>query len=197
MPELSQYGIVRNPICCGPGRNATLQTPANETKISMAFHVILLLATLLCALAAGLLFAFAVIVMPGLGHLGDRDFIRAFQQIDGVIQRGQPLFGLVWLGSALALMVGFSVGLGRLDGLEKALLATGVGVYLLGVQLPTFMINVPLNNALQEVDVSNGHEDAWRSAREGFERKWNRWNRVRTGLAALTTAILVILVSRV
>lgn len=195
MLEHPLCGIARNRICCGPGRNSAFQTSANEKKIFMALHVILLLATFLCALVAGLLFAFAVIVMPGLGHLGDRDFIRAFQQIDGVIQRGQPLFGLVWLGSALAVLLGFSIGLGRLDGPEMALLATAVGVYLLGVQLPTFMFNVPLNNALQEVDVSTGDEDTWRSAREGFEAKWNRWNRVRTGLAAFATAILIILVS--
>lgn len=163
----------------------------------MAFQIILLMATLLCALVAGLLFAFAVVVMPGLGHLGDRDFIRAFQQIDGVIQRGQPLFGLVWLGSILAVMIGFPFGFAQLGGPEKALLATAVVVYLLGVQLPTFMVNVPLNNALQEVDASSGDEEQWRSARDGFETKWNRWNRIRTGLAALTTALLLILLGRI
>ena len=45
--------------------------------------------------------------------IGDREFIHAFQQIDGVIQRGQPLFGMVWIGSALALLAGFALGLGQ------------------------------------------------------------------------------------
>jgi len=66
-------------------------------------ELILVLATLLCALIAGFVFAFATVVMPGIGKLGDREYIRAFQVIDGVIQAGQPVFGLAWLGSAAAL----------------------------------------------------------------------------------------------
>ena len=46
-------------------------------------ELVLILATLLCALTAGLVFAFASVVMPGIGKLGDREFIRSFQVIDG------------------------------------------------------------------------------------------------------------------
>jgi uncharacterized membrane protein len=162
----------------------------------MAFSFFLLLGTVLCALVAGLLFSFAVIIMPGLSNLSDREFIRAFQQIDGVIQRGQPLFGLVWLGSAVALVAGFALGFGQLDGLEKALILAGTGMYLLGVQLPTFVVNIPLNNALQNVDVDSGDEVSWQSAREAFEKRWNRWNIFRTSIAALVTVMLVLIVSR-
>lgn len=42
------------------------------------FTVVLLTATLFTALVAGLLFAFALITMPGIRKLGDREFIRAF-----------------------------------------------------------------------------------------------------------------------
>ena len=45
-----------------------------------------------CALVAGLLFAFAVVVMPGLRWLGDREFPGAFRAVDGVIQAAQPVF---------------------------------------------------------------------------------------------------------
>lgn len=164
--------------------------------MSIVFPLLLLLATVLCALVAGLLFSFAVVVMPGLGHLGDREFIHAFQRVDGVIQRGQPLFGLVWIGSALALLAGLALGLGQLDGSGKVLIATCTGAYLLGVQLPTIMVNIPLNNALQEVDVGAEDEIAWRSAREAFEKRWNRWNTFRTCIAVLVTVLLVFLVSR-
>jgi uncharacterized membrane protein len=70
-----------------------------------AFHAVLLLAAFLCSLAAGLLFAFAIVVMPGIKKLDDRCFIRAFQAIDGVIQNSQPVFLFVWMGSALAIVV--------------------------------------------------------------------------------------------
>lgn len=69
------------------------------------FALLLILATLLCALVAGLLFAFAVVTMPGIRRLNDREFIRAFQVMDDVIQRNQPIFMLVWLGSAVLMLI--------------------------------------------------------------------------------------------
>ena len=69
------------------------------------FQLALILATLLCSLAAGLLFAFAIVVMPGIGSLNNRGFLRAFQLMDGMIQNNQPVFILVWVGSIMALLV--------------------------------------------------------------------------------------------
>jgi len=43
--------------------------------------------------------------MPGISSLTDREFIRAFQAMDGIIQDNQPLFILVWVGSAVAVIV--------------------------------------------------------------------------------------------
>ena len=69
------------------------------------FRLLFILATLLCALVAGLLFAFAVVTIPGISRLNDREFIRAFQVMDDVIQRNQPIFMLVWLGSAVLMLI--------------------------------------------------------------------------------------------
>ena len=78
------------------------------------FEIALILATFLCSLVAGLLFAFASVVMPGIRSLNDREFIRAFQVIDGVIQNNQPLFVLVWIGSVVALVTSAVLGIGQL-----------------------------------------------------------------------------------
>ena len=43
------------------------------------FQVTLIVATFLCTLVAGFVFAFAVVVMPGIRTLGDCEFLRAFQ----------------------------------------------------------------------------------------------------------------------
>ena len=162
----------------------------------MAAQIALAMAAFLCSLVAGFLWAFAIVVMPGIRHLGDREFIRAFQEIDGIIQRGHPLFGVVWLGSVLVLVIGIALGVGQVVGLDRMLLVLAGGVYLLGVQLPTFIVNVPLNNELQALDVDVANEAACRSARERFEPRWNRWNTVRTALAALTSATLISLLIR-
>ncbi|MGD8496333.1 MAG: DUF1772 domain-containing protein [Gemmatimonadales bacterium] len=158
-------------------------------------QIVILAGTLLCSLVGGFLFAFAVVVMPGLGRLPDRAFIRGFQTIDGVIQSGQPLFGLVWLGSVVALVAALVLGVGELQGADLALLVAAGAVYLLGVQLPTFIRNVPLNNQLQAFDAEGSDDAACRAARERFEPPWNRWNRWRTGLAILSTAMLLVVMS--
>jgi uncharacterized membrane protein len=68
------------------------------------FEAALVVSTLLVSLVAGLVFAYAVVAMPGLAVLGDREFLRASKVTDRVIQDNQPLFMVVWIGSAVALV---------------------------------------------------------------------------------------------
>jgi uncharacterized membrane protein len=157
------------------------------------FEIVLILATLLCSLTAGLLFAFAILVMPGIGELNHRAFLRAFQVIDRIIQNNQPLFMLVWLGSVVALVLAAVLGFGQLDSVGRLLIISAVLIYLLGVQLPTVTINIPLNNQLQTLAVDAMSETALSTAREAFEPRWNRWNTIRTVLACLTSVLLMIL----
>ena len=51
----------------------------------ISFVGLLLISTLLCALVTGFVFTYAVIVMPDLGKLGDKELITAFQVTDEVI----------------------------------------------------------------------------------------------------------------
>ncbi len=160
------------------------------------FEIALILATFLCSLVAGLLFAFASVVMPGIRSLNDREFIRAFQVIDGVIQNNQPLFVLVWIGSVVALVTSAVLGIGQLDGDGRLLIIIAALAYVLGVQLPTFTINVPLNNKLQTLDVDAMNETTREAARKDFEPRWNQWNSIRAAFASLASALLMILLFR-
>ncbi len=160
------------------------------------FHIALIPATLLCSLVAGFVFAFACVAMPGLGDLEDREFLHAFQVMDRVIQNNQPIFLMVWVGSAVALLAAGLLGVRQLEGVDRLLLIAAGVVYFLGVQLPTITINIPLNNDLQTLDVQAMDETALAEAREGFEPRWNRWNTLRTALATLTSVLLIVLVLR-
>ena len=143
------------------------------------FQIVLILATLLCSLVAGFLFAFATVVMPGIKTLNDREFIRAFQVIDGVIQNNQPLFVAVWAGSVVASLAAAGLGLGQLAGAQRLHLLSVPQVDILGVQITHISINEPL-----------------RAARMEFEPGWNRWNLVRTPFAGLASILLMILLFR-
>jgi uncharacterized membrane protein len=147
-------------------------------------------------LVAGFLFAFALVVMPGIKNLGDKEFIRTFQVVDRVIQNNQPIFILVWVGSIVVLTATNVFGIGELAGADLLLLIFATLVYFLGVQMPTVIINIPLNNKLQNVDVDTISETALKSNREDFEARWNRWNSIRAVLSSLVSALLIILLIR-
>ena len=162
------------------------------------FDIAAILSAFLCSLVAGLLFIFAVVVMPGIGRLEDRAYLRAFQVIDGVIQDNQPLFLLVWAGSVLMLVISAILGIGGFFGAEldesgRALLLAATIVYLVGVQLPTVAINIPLNAWLKTLDLEAMDQTAAAEGRARFERRWNRSNVFRTVAACLTSILLIVL----
>jgi uncharacterized membrane protein len=161
------------------------------------FEAILVLATFLCSLVAGFLFAFAAVVMPGIRSLDDDGFIRTFQVIDRVIQDNQPLFVFVWVGSVLALVAAAVLGIWGLSGADRVLLIVAALVYLLGVQLPTVTINLPLNNVLQKLSPGTMNERTRRRARAEFEPRWNRWNTARAACASLASLLLAVVLIRV
>jgi uncharacterized membrane protein len=160
------------------------------------FQTVLMLATFLCSLAAGFLFAFAVVIMPGLRSLDDGGFIRAFQVIDRVIQNNQPLFIFVWAGSVLALVGAAVLGLWALSGADRLLVIVAALVYLLCVQLPTVTINIPLNNELKRLDLGTMNETTRKRARDDFEPRWNRWNAIRAACASVASLLLMLLLIR-
>jgi uncharacterized membrane protein len=160
------------------------------------FELTLIAATLLCALVAGFVFAFAAVVMPGIGTLDDRNFLRAFRAIDRVIQNNQPVFLLVWIGSVVVLLASAVLGFEQLDGTGRVLMVAAVLAYLLGVQLPTVAINVPLNNTVQTLRIDGMDETALGAARQKFESRWIYWNVVRTVLASLVSVLLLIVLLR-
>lgn len=160
------------------------------------FEISLATSAWLCALVAGFLFAFASVVMPGIQSLNDRECLRAFQAIDGVIQRNQLLFLLVWVGSVFALLISVLASLWHLEGLNLGLITIATATYLLGVQLPTATINIPLNNWLQNYDLTAATDTEIREARKRFEVRWIKWNRIRTLCASLVLALLVFLLLR-
>lgn len=141
---------------------------------------------------AGFLFAFAVVVMPGIRGLSDREFLHAFQMIDRVIQNSQPLFMIMWLGSTFSLLATAVLSLMHQEGMVRMLVVSATLASIFLVQLPTMTINIPLNNRVQAVDFDTLDDETARQIREGFEPRWNRWNITRTVVSSLILAVLLV-----
>jgi uncharacterized membrane protein len=157
------------------------------------FDIALVLSTFMCSLVAGLLFSYAIVVMPGFKILDDKSFIKAFQVTDRIIQKNHPLFLLVWLGSAVSIIIFVVSGFEKLEGVDFFMMLLASIAYIIGVQVPTIIINLPLNNKLQEVDVDNLSEEELKIARSEFEHRWNRSNEIRTVIACSVSLVLIIL----
>ena len=146
---------------------------------------------LLCALAAGFILTYAIIVMPGLSKLDDKEFIKAFQVTDGIIQNNQPIFILIWVGSivsVLSTIITSILSLGILD----AWLIIFVGVvYLLVVQGITILIHLPLNKSIQNIDINSSNSETLSKMRKSLETKWNYFNNVRTVVAFFVVLIFL------
>ena len=154
----------------------------------------LIVSTLLCALVTGFIFTYAVVVMPGFAKLDDRDFIRAFQVTDGVIQNNQPLFMHAWVGSIVSIVATMILGFVELHGIELwTVFALGF-VYLIGVQGITIQVHLPLNNRLQRLEIDEMDPESLSKERNKFETRWNYFNNIRTLIAFAVSFSLMLFI---
>ena len=157
--------------------------------------VSLILSILSCTLVTGFILTYAVVVMPGLSKLNDKEFLRAFQVTDAVIQNNQPLFILTWIGSIVSLLSAILISIVSV-GLSEAWLIVLIGaVYLVGVQGTTISIHLPLNNHIQKLKIDELNEQTLSEERLKFETKWNYFNNIRTGIAFFVSVLLLILLT--
>ncbi len=155
---------------------------------------LVLTSTLSCALVTGFVFTYAVIVMPGLAKLTDKEFIRAFQVTDELIQNNQPIFMIVWVGSVISVTSNLIVSLMGPYSVETVLVIIAGFVYLLGVQGLTVLVHLPLNRRIQTVNVEEWDASALRKERLLFETRWIRFNWIRTliGLGVIVTFMVAL-----
>ena len=159
------------------------------------FEISLISSALLCSLVAGITLVFAIVVMPGISKFEDKEFLKAFQLIDGVIQNNQPLFLLVWLGSIISVLVTILSSIITLGFLDSLIIVCVCSIYLFGVQSITILIHLPLNQRIQNLDINNLDKDKLNEERTKFESKWNFFNKIRTGVAIFVSLMLLIIIS--
>ena len=155
----------------------------------------LIFSILSCSLVGGFIFTYAIVVMPGLSKLNDKDFLKAFQVTDAVIQNKQPLFMFTWIGSIVAMLTTILVSLVSVGLLETWLILLIGVAYLLGVQGITIAIHIPLNNHIQKVKIEELNDETLANERLKFETRWNFFNNIRTSIAISVNVLLLILLT--
>ena len=158
-------------------------------------NISLFFSTLLCSLVTGFILTYAIVVMPGLSKLDDKEFIKAFQVTDGIIQNNQPIFILIWVGSIISVVSTIIISIFTLGLLEGWKIIFVSLVYLIGVQAITIIIHLPLNRRIQKIDINSTNLQSLNEERKNFETKWNYFNNIRTVVAFLVTLFFLFIFS--
>lgn len=146
---------------------------------------LIFLAAIGCGLMGGVFFAFSNFVMRGLARIDPAGGMAAMKSINRTVIN--PLFMLGFLGTTLLCVIVIAMAAMRWH-VGSTLVLAGCALYVTGNFLVTLAGNVPLNNALDRVDV-NAPE-----ARETWQRylvTWTRWNHIRTVSALAAMALLI------
>ena len=130
--------------------------------------------------------------MPGLSKLSDKEFLKAFQVTDEVIQNKQPIFMVIWVGSIVSVLSLILISIAYVGLLETWLIVLVALIYLLGVQGITILIHLPLNKQIQKLNLEKLKDENLKNERLNFETKWNFFNNIRTTIAFFVSLTLLI-----
>jgi uncharacterized membrane protein len=170
---------------------AATTTAAGSQVLS---NTVLIVATVLSGLAAGVCALYAHTIMPGLKKTDDRTFVGAFQQIDRHIIN--PWFMFSFFGALILTGVAAFMHLSADKRYLLPWLVAAFVLYLIGVII-TLAVNVPLNDAIKAAGDPD-HINVAQVRHDFNESKWMAWNLVRTFVLTGTFVILtgVLLMTR-
>lgn len=161
------------------------------TYINFDAHtIVLLLATLLTGLTAGLCFTWNNAVTPGIGQLVDMGYLRSFQEMNRAIIN--PTFMIVFFGPVFLHIANIFLFRTSSSTIIWMLVASAV-LYIIGVGLVTIFGNVPLNELLDKTDLMQASSGELELLRDKFEIKWNRLHFIRT-ISSILSFLLLILI---
>jgi uncharacterized membrane protein len=139
-----------------------------------------------CGLLAGLYFAFSTFIMTALGRIEQAQGVSAMNSINSTIL--DSLFMPFFYGTTLASIILVILGLVRRGEPGAMMMIAGGLIHVAGMFLCTIFFNVPLNNALADVDPASGAAGpVW--AR--YLKDWTPWNHVRTISSTVASALYI------
>ena len=136
------------------------------------------------ALVGGIFFAFSSFIMKALAGVPSAEGIGTMQSINVVVIN--PSFMGAFFGTAVVSLVAIWLALAGWGHPSAPFFLGGALFYLVGTILVTIFGNVPLNDQLAAVSVTDpGTPEVW----EHYLGRWTMWNHVRTA-AAMVAALL-------
>lgn len=153
-------------------------------------QTLLIITTVFVTLLAGIFLAYAISVNGALHKLADREYIRAMQQVNIVIQNG--LFFLIFMGPVLLLPITTYLLHDYKEPVVFYLLIGASAIYIIGSFILTVAGNVPYNERLANIHTERLGEIELSKARNAYETPWNTMHAIRTVASVVAGAMLVV-----
>ena len=153
--------------------------------------IVLFGSLILTGLSAGFFYAWSVSVIPGTQNVINTTYLETMQSINRAILN--PAFFLIFFGSIVFLSIG-SIYQFHTNKITFWLMLTASATYLIGTVGVTALGNVPLNNQLDLLNLSELTSDKLTQFRKFYENKWNRLHFIRTFFAVCSFLFTVLAV---
>ncbi len=145
------------------------------------------LTVLSSGLLAGLYVAWSISVLPGLNRLDDARYLETFQSLNRAILN--PAFKALFVGTAIVAVA--AVCAHALQGTLRWPVVAAAALLVVGHIGVTAFGNIPLNVALDSIDVSNCTAPQLTAHRAAFQQPWAVWHAIRTVAATVAFGCLV------
>lgn len=161
----------------------------------LIYKLTFLVTAFLLALIAGLFYAYSCSINPGLGKLGDGEYLRAMQSINRAILN--PWFFASFMGTLLLMPVfTWMVFKNEGVGITFYLVLAAAVIYAAGVFGVTVIGNVPLNESLDKANLDITNSEQLKTLRAGFEISWNKFHGIRTGANLISLLLFLLALAR-
>ena len=140
-------------------------------------------------LSAGLFYAWSVSVIPGTQKVADATYLETMQSINQAILN--PAFYLIFFGSLIFLSISSVYEFHNSKVTFWLLLASSI-IYLIGTVGVTALGNVPLNDQLELLELTELSAKKLAEFRTFYETNWNRLHLIRTIFAVVSFLLSVL-----
>lgn len=170
-----------------PNRAVSSRNRKREISVSQVVFILLQLSILSYAFVGGVFLAFSDFIMRSLAKTGGAGGIKAMQTINREVFRW--VFMALFLGMAVVSVFLLIYGTINFSGGPDLFIISGALVYLVGCFAVTAFLNVPMNEALANMDFSSEvTRDYWNGT---YLPRWTKWNTVRTMACAIAAVMML------
>jgi len=152
--------------------------------------IVLFFTIITTALSAGLFYAWQVSVIPGLKNIPSKSYLEAMQSINRAILN--PGFFIIFFGALILMTLSVYFQYKVNVNLVFGLITGGAICYALGTFGVTVLGNVPMNEALDLVNINALSVEELENTRRSYEIKWNQLHTVRTIFSVLAFIMLLL-----